>query len=97
MGGGGLRGALVTEPKPEDAGDGEIGVGREERASSAANWEFDFSDVPEVRRAAESNAWGKHGPMFGRNPVPTRWKVFELVEIFCGGVRSGGYGAVQLP
>ena len=35
-----------------------MGAGREERASSKANWEFDWSEKSVVRRASESNGGG---------------------------------------
>ena len=48
------------------AGDGDIGVGREERASSKANWDSDGSEtslgrlrsISTVRRASESKGGG---------------------------------------
>ena len=60
MGGGGLppRGRFGTEWKLEDAGDGGVAFGREDRVSSRANRESDCSDKSVARMAADSDGGG---------------------------------------
>ena len=60
MGGGGLafRGFFGAGDKLEVAGDGDMGIGREERASSKASWESDWSETSVVRRPSESRGGG---------------------------------------
>ena len=60
MGGGGLppRGRFGAGLKPEDGGDGGIGVGRGDFIASKAIWEPDCSDISTERGAAESGGGG---------------------------------------
>ena len=56
-GGGGLRGALEMELRPEDTGEGAIGNDLPRRSSNA-RWESDCSCVSAERKASESKAGG---------------------------------------
>ena len=53
-----FRESFGAGKKPEVAGDGDMGIGREERASSKASWEFDCSETSVVRNASESKGGG---------------------------------------